>query len=445
MRANLDQFGLSDVLGLSRQLGSLVMEGCFYRLHRQSVDSAASEYAELKGARRRVSPVEQVETLFSRSLERHADSLEDFRARCVRINRRHRFRLTDELKRRLGNHSRLRFVADTLIPHLRKLAASPFVDATDGLDELRPLDDAFGGITEIDDTPRDVVQRALGGDALILGQNVYQVSWEAGDVRPRDCYLRANGEQFSVNALEPRPLIEVDGAFKRELREALKGNLFDHQNDHLVAQARALEEDLARVAQITEDNIVLYRDRERTVTVGHDMNVFVRQQIPPFVAEGPDKKLYLYQSVQVGVRLESLDPKTVLPQDGAYVMQKYDHVFVFSHGALGKLCMGHDHPFFRRFWEMPLEQGIVEYLNAARLVICAGHFDSGDLGLDELLLEPDRDGERSTITEAAARKRKLPIYRYYRTCYVDVDRRHWCGEVGSPLLPSSLAPQRRRR
>ena len=410
-----DLFGLSDVLGLNRQLASLVLEGRFFRLHRQSAANVASDYAELKGARRRVSPVEQVESLFTRSLEQNSDSLEAFRAQCVRLKVNHRFRLTQELKHRLSTHARFRFVAQELIPYLRKVAASPFEDATDGLDELRPLDDAFDGITEIDDTPRDLVQQTLGGDVLILGQNVYDVSWQADDVRPRDCYVKAGGEQFSVNAHKPRRLMEVDGAFKRQLKEALKGNLFDHQNDRLIAQAKALEEDLARVYQITEDCVVLYRDHERCVTLGPDMTFFVRQQIPPFVAEGPDRKLYLYDSVQVGVKLDSLSPQDVIPQDGAYVMENYDHVFVFNHGALGKLCMGHDIGFFQNFWQMPLEMGIVEYLNAARLVICAGYYDTGSSGLDDLLLEPMWDEKRKTITEQSAHKRDLPIYRYYRT------------------------------
>ena len=84
MRPTTELFSLSDVLGLNRQLASLVLEGRFFRLHRQSVSDGASDYAELKGARRRVSPVEQVETLFTRSLERNSDGLEAFRARDER-------------------------------------------------------------------------------------------------------------------------------------------------------------------------------------------------------------------------------------------------------------------------------------------------------------------------------------------------------------------------
>ena len=73
--------------------------------------------------------------------------------------------------------------------------------------------------------------------------------------------------------------------------------------------------------------------------------------------------------------------------------------------------MGHNPAFYARFAQMPLEQGIVSYLDAARLVLCAGHY----AGAPEGWIASDALGRSGTvISKKAARKAGLPIYRYYR-------------------------------
>ena len=51
----------------------------------------------------------------------------------------------------------------------------------------------------------------------------------------------------------------------------------------------------------------------------------------------------------------------------------------------------------------------MEYLNAARLVLCAGHFEGGG----EPLVD-NGASERPRIGLREARKRRLPVYRYFR-------------------------------
>jgi hypothetical protein len=84
------------------------------------------------------------------------------------------------------------------------------------------------------------------------------------------------------------------------------------------------------------------------------------------------------------------------------------HPFVFDLGGEQRLCMGHDHAFFQRFWDMPLEWGVAEYLNAARLVLCAGYFDGPGASLiDVPIFQPK-------VQRDEAQAKPLPIYRFYR-------------------------------
>ena len=411
MQIPKDLFDLSDVLGLRRQLATLVLGGKVFRLARAPMADSEPEFAELCGSRRRVEAAGEVRGLLSQTLDAHTGQVETFRARCLRLRPRPWLQVSEALKGRMVSHERLRFVFNRLIPRLRRLSSHPpLVDRSRAVGELRPVDEAFSHLSETDEVPRSLVEEVLGGDVLALGQSVYSVAWIRGNLRPRDCFLQAEGERYSVQKRQRRPLMALDRAFKARLKEALRGHIFDQENDRLLTQARAMEEDLTKTAAVTEENTTLYRDRERSVFVGKDGSIFCCQHVPPFVMEGSDRKLRLFQRVRVGVRLVSLKPQDVLPMDGAYVMKPYDHVFVFHFDRLGRLCMGHDYAFFERFWKMPLEEGILEYLNAARLVICAGYFDAGD---DPLFLPTETEG-RPKISLREARRRKLPVYRYYR-------------------------------
>ena len=411
MRPHDHLFSISDVLNLRKQFGALVLDGRLYQMELGPRADDDPDFVELMGSRRRVRPAGDVGDLFSRTLETHADEVEDFRARCVGLRPQPWLRIPEELKERLDRHEKLRFVVDRLIPYLRKISGGPGrEDRSEALGELQPFDRHFQELAELEAIPKTLVQDVLGSDVLLLGQSVYDVSWFGGDVRPRDCFLQAEGERYSVRKHERRHLMKLDGEFRERLKAVLRGHVFEAANEQLLAQARALEEDLARVAAETRENTTIYRDRERSVMIGRDGSIFCCQQVPPFVMQGSDRKYRLFERVRVGLRLSSLDPQDVLPMDGAYVMERYNHLFVFKYGELGRLCMGHEFGFFDRFWDMPLEQGIVEYLNAARLVICAGHFD--EFGMNDYV--PESIATRPKISLRSAKAKGLPVYRYYR-------------------------------
>ncbi len=222
--------------------------------------------------------------------------------------------------------------------------------------------------------------------------------------------MQVEGEKYRVQTDRKRPLMTLDGTFKKRLRAVIRNHMLETQSGFVLEQVRALEAEWRELTSVVKAGRPFYRDRERSVVCGRDGSIFCCQEVPPFVVEGADRKFRRFDGVRVGVRLCSLEPQEVLSEGGAYVMQRFDHPFVFGYGDEGRLCMGHDYDFFQRFWQMPLEEGIVEYLNAARLVLCAGYFEAP--GAPPFV--PDEMTKRPVIGLRKARKQKLPVYRYYR-------------------------------
>jgi hypothetical protein len=413
MRLSRDLFTLSELLGMHRQLAALVIRGRLYRLLREPVPCDEPEFAELFGTRRRVEGAERLSDLFVRELEAHAAQVRAHQARFLNLRPGPDRRILEDLRVRVGLHERLRFVVQRLIPRLRRLAGSHAgtVDRSAEIGQLRFRGETFEDLTSPERLPGRWVEEVLGGDALLLGQNVFHLSWIPGDQRPRDCYLQAEGERYTVQVQQRRSLMALDGVFAKRLKQAIRGNVFEAGNEFRLEQAQALEEELRRLDGVLKKGEVIYRDRERSVIWGQDGSIFCCQEAPPFVMEGADGVLRKLNRVRVGVRLSSLKPQEALPAGGAYVLEPYEHAFVYHFGGPGRLCLGHDPAFFQRFWEMPLEEGIVEYLNAARLVLCAGHFEVSDAPP----YVPEKIDRHPRVSLREARAQGLPVYRYYRT------------------------------
>jgi len=91
-------------------------------------------------------------------------------------------------------------------------------------------------------------------------------------------------------------------------------------------------------------------------------------------------------------------------------MDSYRHMFLLGGEPGESICMPRPGEYYRRLHGLPLEEAILQHLEAARLTLCSGYFyekghisyhDIGELGLR--VISPDE-----------AHTRQLPVYRYYR-------------------------------
>ena len=82
-------------------------------------------------------------------------------------------------------------------------------------------------------------------------------------------------------------------------------------------------------------------------------------------------------------------------------------MFVGSLGYGNFLCMPRDSQYFRDMYEMPLEEALLHHLESARMTLCAGYMPLNSA------YHPIRSLGRRTLSEREARRRHLPIYRYY--------------------------------
>lgn len=407
-------FTIADVLGLHKQLGALVIDGKLFRLSREKVGRDEPEFTELYGSRRRVEVDESVEALFYKKLHNQSDAIDAFRARCMRVTYNPRKQLLEELKNRVIKHDCLRFVIDKLIPHLREINGHHTrVDRRQELGSFKPLDGDLDRLAELDHTPSNLIANVLGTNMLLLGQSAYHIDWVNGNLRPRTCFLQAEGERYSVNTTQKQNLMHLENTFAKKLQNTLRGNIYERENEWLLAQAQRLENDLAHISEAAKTGRVIYQDRERSVVIGPDGTLYCCQEIPPFVLECSDRKLRFFDRVQMGIKIASLSTEDLI-WEGAYIMSAYNHMFICSSDESGHLCMGDKLPFLQRFKNLPLEQTIVEYLNAARLIVCAGNFDLGN-GCGPGGYHNDTGLDRPIISSQKAKNKGYPIYRYHRT------------------------------
>ncbi|MDP6776490.1 MAG: hypothetical protein QGI83_06985 [Candidatus Latescibacteria bacterium] len=404
MVTQTDRFGLTEVLGLRRQLVATVLNGRLHKLERVPGPCEGPERAVIFGVHRRVEPAEQTSELLLRRLRSGKNPLAPYVARLNQPTN-----TPAVTKHAASRHRQLQFVVGRLIPVLRRLG-NPEMDRSELLTDVMAHDPSPEFPTPVAAlsahlAAADPVGRALGGDVVILGQNAFGLTWMPGHRCPKDCFVQVEGECYSLEADRRRHLMTLEGAFRRSVEEAVDRCLLELRGRKPDASA----DKLRRLADSVQPGETVYRDGERSVRSGTGGSLYCWQRVPPFAVEAPDGKLRQYEEAEIGVHLKTLTPEVVLPVGGPEIGCHYPHPYVFDLGGQSRLCMGHDVAYFQRFWNMPLEEGIVEYLNAARLVLCAGHFEGGG----EPLVD-NGASERPRIGLREARKRRLPVYRYFR-------------------------------
>ena len=155
----------------------------------------------------------------------------------------------------------------------------------------------------------------------------------------------------------------------------------------------------------------LYQGSRHAVRINPDGQYALCQQVPPFVVEGPDRQLFYFGAVEIGVWITSPDPFRAIGAGQVQVMHPYRHMFVMGTKAGATICMHPPDGFYRELQAMPLAQGLPGLLEGARMTLCSGFFSRNP----EAVFYSGWPLSDAPISAAEARQRRLPVYRFYRT------------------------------
>ena len=156
-------FSISDVLGLRKHMAILVLDGWVYHLERGSFGRGEPNTAELYGSRRRITPVDKVDSLCRKAFETrpgHKNALDVGHLVSTAGNLP---RSSNSLKAQTDFHNHLLFVFKKLIPRFRQLAGKerPMIDRTPELGCLLGLGAKFEILPWREDTPVSVMKDVL--------------------------------------------------------------------------------------------------------------------------------------------------------------------------------------------------------------------------------------------------------------------------------------------
>lgn len=175
-----------------------------------------------------------------------------------------------------------------------------------------------------------------------------------------------------------------------------------------------LEEAVSRSLQALEQQQAqpqaLYQGGAYAVLCSPRRHYFCCRQLPPYVVEGQDRALYLFGGVQVGVPIIDLEVSEVIRPFSALVMHAYRHMFAHSAGGTRLICMLQPADYYQRLHQLPLEEALLQYLEAARMTLCAGYHE----GNRAALLHDIRRLGKPQISLREAQAQGLPVYRFYR-------------------------------
>ena len=296
------------------------------------------------------------------------------------------------------SHSVEQFVHQCLIPRLQAegLARLPL----GGEDDAEPGGEGDGegpaltrsGVGAAAEEMAEGIATSEGLQHFALqGDTYYRLVPFYGRPRPGQVHVRWRGLEFVGVDKEPRAQAVV--RFDRHM-STIAREVFRHFEPER--------------PQWKRHDKVLYEDHVHSVVVQAGQ-VYCCRKIPPYVVEAPDRKLHRFGGVTVGVPIPDVEPTAVLRSAEARVMHEYKHMFVLG-GAGASICMPRPAAFYQKLQKLPLEDGIVELLESARLTMCSGYFQ----GSNAPFSHPTAD-MAPHITASEAGRKKLPIYRFYRS------------------------------
>ncbi len=134
---------------------------------------------------------------------------------------------------------------------------------------------------------------------------------------------------------------------------------------------------------------------------------FMCQRLPPYVVEGMDKKLYYFDSAEIGIHVTTTQVQSVITCACVQVLHSYKHMFVGGLGTGSFICMPRDYSYYQALNRQPLERALIEHLESARMTLCAGYQP-----VNSSVHRIQSVGCR-TISLPEVHRRNLPVYWYY--------------------------------
>ena len=303
----------------------------------------------------------------------------------------------EPLKKQLLLYDRLQFACNQLIPFIRKNAGSkkPVKDITT---TLPPIPEELSYLQR-PIAISDSLAFEIFGNILILGWTFYPITF---DPQGEDM-IHLAGEQIHFKRGNGRPVEDLAKRLKNYLinRSCTSS---DTDNDLIYEYKKRLDPVLQN---IQKRRTVLYRDNTYRVTLHRNARLICAQWVPAYVIEAPDRTLRLFESVWIRLDVLPQTPEEVIHVQNLRIPHDYIHMFI----SQGLLCLGNFEARYRLLCQHPIEEGIISFLDAVRLTLCAGYYE----GADQIPLNLEAAFQKPEISQEEARKKNYPIYRYYRT------------------------------
>ena len=150
----------------------------------------------------------------------------------------------------------------------------------------------------------------------------------------------------------------------------------------------------------------LYRGKEGAVMRTPAGRYFACLQMPPYVVEGDDRKLYSFEAAEIGIQIVSTDARKGIRPVSVQVLHAYRHMFVSGWGGGNFICMPRSESYYEELSQLPLEEALLRHLESARMTLCAGYTPLSSPAHSIQTLG------RPILSEEEAQRRGLPIYRY---------------------------------
>lgn len=150
----------------------------------------------------------------------------------------------------------------------------------------------------------------------------------------------------------------------------------------------------------------LYRGKGGAVMRTPAGRFFACLQIPPYVVEGDDRKLYSFEAAEIGIQVVSTDVRKAIRPVSVQVLHAYRHMFVSGWGGGNFICMPRSEGYYEELCQFPLEEALLRHLESARMTLCAGYTPLSSPAHSIQTLG------RPVLSEEEAQRRGLPIYRY---------------------------------
>jgi len=150
----------------------------------------------------------------------------------------------------------------------------------------------------------------------------------------------------------------------------------------------------------------LYRGKGGAVIRTPAGRYFACMQMPPYVVEGDDRKLYSFEAAEIGIQIVSTDVREAIRPVSVQVLHEYRHMFVSGWGGGNFICMPRPDSYYENLCQLPLEEALLRHLESARMTLCAGYTPRSSPAHSIQTLG------RPVLSEEEAERRGLPIYRY---------------------------------